>query len=255
MAERTPTEPILSIQRWIEKDIIGQGICVPLVTLARDFKGEDGKIDWARFSTEIVIEDATDFVPNTKRLSTRAYNWFMTYVEATVDGTAPMATNLICPDFRTNSDFDLLYKKILEGAYNRFTLDQTGQEFAIRALLQLAARHRNNEPVIRGLVSGDPISKAHKLVKDGFLPSPFYGRRVQDVDVVGFPDDEGYPIERNKLLARAPFYLLQLTDPYKAYDLIANTNIDAMHRKNNRLAARTDYDDLEQVMADLRQNP
>lgn len=247
--------PIGSIQRWMEEEIIGKGICVPLVKAAQNYT-VDRKIDWTRFSEEVVIEDATHKSPDSEELLLDVSKIYLDFIHCVVASNAPLVRNVVLPDFSNNSDFDLFLKRVRENAFEELTSSEEGQDFALQAFLKLASKNHTPEDEVRAVCRKGPTSVA-QVIERSFNTINFYGRRVTDKDLSDLPGDRDprNPVDRYKMLGRAPYYLMQVINPIRGYEPKVSLDAPAMRRRNTALAARTNLDEYEERMADYRQNP
>ena len=182
---------IEGIQKWLEEDIIARGICPPLVKLANGFRGEDKKIDWARLSEEVVIEDATHFAPDSHELLSYVSRRYLDFIHHAVEGRAPLTHNIILPDFNVNEDLDILLKEVKENAFSAFTSTHAGREFAASAFLEVGSKHKTQESILYAVILAGAGSIAVELIEGAFNTINFYGRRVTNSDVSGFSGERG----------------------------------------------------------------
>lgn len=248
------SNPVTVIQNWMEQEIIGKGLCPPLVKVAQEYRDSDGKLDWSRFSRVVVTQDLTHLDPSSQELLIAVATPYLRFIMDSMAGTIPLAHNFILPDFETNDDF-LAFKKYSQSAVvDELMSTQKGQIFSRVSVRKVAEGFGFSDESIRNRLRqrGGTFRAAKYLVEDCFRGADFFGQELSDGDIVNFPDNRG-PVERYKMLSRAPYYLLQLLNSPRTEALAAGLNRDRLHTRNTDIALGIDIDEYETVMQTLRE--
>jgi len=258
MVERISSSPIQpevrATRRWIEQEIGGRGICPPLVRLLQDHRSENGSVHWDGLSREVDIEYHTHLSPYTPNLLRRVSVSYVRFITEATQGEGPLTKIFILPDFESNSDYDKFVNDMKQTVLARLVLSQDGPAIARSAYQQYA--EITNVPfatINRILNSGKPgVIEAAKIVVGGtFGPVYFYGKKVTNEDVSGFSVRKG-PRDRYKVLSRAPYYMIQISNAIGGRDLIGTLNRQRLNARNTRLASETSIAGHERKMSEFR---
>lgn len=258
MVERITSSPIQpevqATRRWIEQEIGGRGICPPLVRLLQNHRNENGSVDWDRLSRKVDIDCYTHLNPYEPDLLRRVSDSYLRFITEATQGEGPLTKIFILPDFESNSDYDKFVNDMKQTVLARLVLSQDGPAIARSAFQQYAEIKNVPLATINSILnSGKPgeIEAAKIVIKGTFGPVYFYGEKVTNEDVSGFSDTKG-PRDRYKILSRAPFYMIQISNAIGGRDLIGNLDRKRLRARNTRLASETSMVDYESKMREFR---
>lgn len=242
--------PTVSIQRWLESEVMGRGLCPPLVKLAAGYRSDDGKLDWARLGALVRIEDHSAHRPGTEQLLDVISGAYLDFMVDAMKGNAPYTHIFILPLFPSNTAFDAFMATVKAMALWSLTKDPDGREFAEHSWEHWVLGQGARDDEIAAIRARPDAAQfiAKQVVEGLFNPIQFYGRRATDADFADVPDTRG-PGIRYTILSRAPHYLVQVIDPIRGNALTGNLNRPAVHRRNTELALSTDQDAFERMIA------
>lgn len=240
------------VQKWLEEEVAGRGICPPLLKLLQRYTSEAG-IDWQAVSSEVDIETFKSQNPRNKQLVTTVAASYVRYIINCARENGPYTKVIILPDFKSNAEYDEFMLQVKFGA---ITILQSSQEniLLMKSIYERVATARSADPQsIKRLIDNPALLLvlATQVVEGAFNPVYFYGKQIGVEDIQGFNGNRG-PIERQKILARAPYYLLQVVNSLKSSELIGIMDRKKLHQHNTALALHDNVASHEEKMWGFR---
>lgn len=248
------TTDIQVTQQWLDQDIVGRGICPPLVKLMQRYREANGPVNWEQLSSEVNIISFRKLDPTTslEPIQTVAQE-YVQFVTAAVRGTAPYTKIIILPDFKTNTLYDSFMKDLWTVSFLRLlSPDFNSIAKAVLGRAPLSEGRSRSELLAR--LDGDSENRklaVAQILEGVFRYIYFYGRKIQDQDIADTTLDRGLR-SRYKILARAPFYMTQIINDLRSEDLVRNLNVSRVHQRNTELALREELARYEARMSRLR---
>lgn len=254
MSNGSVENPVIAVQQWMEKEIIGRGFCPPLIRLARGYRNDEGNIDWANLSKEVVIDDFTHLNPDSNELLQTSGRVYTDFIYRSIEGTAPLTRVIIFPDFRDNPEFDSFLHDTKMIAFNVLTSTSEGRAFAKLAFTEIANVQKTPAHVVADVFRQGHEWVAVQVIEGSFNTINFYGRRVTDEDVEGFPDTEG-SVDRYKVLARAPYYIMQVANALRGSqsEIAPSLYTPHLRKRNTTIALGINLDEYEEIMRNFRE--
>lgn len=246
---------ILSTQRWMEEFVAGKGICPPLVKVMQRYRDEEsGMVDWDRLSEKIEISSYHHLDPSNPHLLTLASLSYLRFITDAANGTAPLSTVVILPDFSTNAAYDEFLAAMKWRSVAMLSATPETRRTAISLFLKASEQRgtrRQAEAVLRREGSPAEAFVIGNLVDQAYRPIPFYGKELSSDDLIGFSEERG-SIERQKFLSRGPYYMFQVVNMVDGFDLSRNLDRPRLYRRNNAMAFQTDARELNTEMGQFR---
>lgn len=254
--KHNPTQPeVKAIRSWLEQEIVGKGICPPLVRLFQHYRDSDGTVSWDQLSGVVDIESYFRLSPyKPDLLLHKVSDSYLRFITEATQGNGPLTKIFILPEFRTNPDYDKFVDDMKKTAFARLVLSPDGQTIARSAFRQSAEAQRISQTIVARILNSGrdgEIQAAANVIEGTFRPAIFYGKTITDKDISDLPDTRG-PKERYKMLSRAPYYVIQVANSIGGMDLSGNLNRQRIYSRNTRLASETDIMDYEIKMRRFR---
>ncbi len=240
------------VRKWIETDIIGSAVCPPMVQLARQYPSADGGIDWTGMSKHVEISSHISMDPESPKLVETVASQYYKFMAKSADGAGPLTRMFILPDFANNPRYDRFARDMVNATREKFRTND-GNKLARKIMIQLGATQgvRKNQVLQTMTESLGMEGAIAVIIQEGFNPAYFYGQAVSNRDVFDMPTTRG-TTQRQKMLSRAPYYILQMVNTLASEPFKQRLNRERLHRRNTKLALATDLQDLEHRMRKYR---
>lgn len=240
-----------AVEDWIEGEPIGRLLCPPLVGVASRYRKADGSLDWNGLGTEVKIEDMSHFDPRSIGFLAHSFDRYLDFIFRSVsDPNAPLTQLVICPDFGTNKLFNQFIAELKRITINGLQSEQAQKITQYIADQVLQARDTFDLQDFEYILSG-PEGIASFLVNSAYIPLQFYGRKIDDEDLIGLSETRG-PKRREKKLKRAPYDLYQVINEIKVRQLIAGRDLQITYDRNTRTLDSIPDEEYEEIIAEYR---
>ena len=243
---------VVVVRKWVETDIIGSAVCPPMVQLARQYPTADGGVDWSGMSKHVEISSHIKENPESPRLVDTVASQYFRFMAKSAEGNGPLTRMFILPDFANNPRFDRFARDMVNATRDKFRTND-GNKLARKIMIQLGATQgvRKNQ-VLQTMTERLGMEGAIAvIIQEGFNPAYFYGQALSERDVSDMPTTRG-TTQRQKMLSRAPYYILQMVNTLASEPFKQRLNRERLHRRNTKLALSTDLQELEQRMRKYR---
>ncbi len=240
------------VRRWVESDIIGSAVCPPMVQLARQYPTADGGVDWNGMSKHIEISSHIKENSESPKLVETVASLYYKFMAKSADGNGPLTRMFILPDFASNPRFDRFARDMVNATRDKFRTND-GNKLARKIMVQLGATQGIGKNQVLQTIN-DRLGMEGAIaviIQEGFNPAYFYGKALSDRDVSDMPTTRGNP-QRQKMLSRAPYYMLQMVNTLASEPFKQRLNRERLHRRNTRLALSADLQELEHRMRKYR---
>ncbi len=240
------------VRKWVETDIIGSAVCPPMVQLARQYPASDGGVDWSGMAKHVEITSHIAMDPESPKLVDIVASQYYKFMGKSADGNGPLTRMFILPDFANNPRFDRFARDMVNATRDRFRTND-GNKLARRIMIQLGATQGIGKNQVLQTIN-DRLGMEGAIaviIQEGFNPAYFYGQALSNRDVSDMPTTRG-TTQRQKMLSRAPYYMLQMVNTLASEPFRQRLNRERLHRRNTRLALSTDLQELEERMRRYR---
>ncbi len=255
MSEKIKKRPIpkevLAIQKWIETEIVGRGICPPLAKLLQQYRNENGIVQWDTLTSQVEIESFFDLKPLAKKSIEAVAESYLQFIVRASEGRAGMTQVIILPDFPQNKDYDKFMVEVK--VVVRAKLFTPEGWVLVRSLFE----QKGIKGGLSDIHTGE-LSEVMKLqeeviqtIEGLFNPVYFYGKPLSERDVSDFPGARGDQ-NRQKVLSRAPYYLFQAVNGINTDELVGDLNRKRLYERNTELASETEMPKFEAKLKRLR---
>lgn len=244
---RSPTDVTY---RWAVETIAENRICPPLVKFLQDCRNPDGTLGWDKVKAEIHIDDFTQFQQDHPDLVPAVAGSVGTFMEMSYSPAGPLTKIFVLPDFRSNPEYDTFMSQVQSALILHYfdPSQHRNLDTLVRAAHQANPRITEH-PIFAQEMKGDQYQQLNviqQVVSGMFRPVYFYGRDLSDADTVGFMDRG--PALRQKILSRAPFYMMQIVNPFKSPSYSSGIDREGLRKRNTAYAAQHRPKDLRREM-------
>ena len=246
---------IVATQQWLEEFIIGKGICPPLAWYAKKNTFKDGTIDWSGFSRHLEINSYYNIkIADGRELTGKVSKDYLGFLDRARKGEAVSGAIYILPDFRSNRHYDEFMKRVKIESAERLSGTEDGTDLMEDALRQ-AQRIRGEDYSELILMAGGSESDrrfvASQFVEGLFNMVYFYGKRIERQQYKDFAATRG-PVERQQVLSRAPYYLIQVVNALEDRSHMPAINRPRLYQKNTNMAVDTNLKQHDKRMSQIR---
>jgi hypothetical protein len=242
MAERENKVPheVAATRLWMEREIIDRGFCPPLSRLSKRHTKPDKTINWESMGSAVVIDSYLHEDPTDIDLDDKITKKYIMNMWHSLTDTVPYTNLTILPQFSSNELFDKFVQKVLTQAKTVLMHDPAGQEMA-----ELAYEKAKKETDLTfedvSTLEGETRKEAlaNNVLDPIFAMQQLYGREITEEESVKFKSYRG-PVQRERVIHRAPYYGILINNPYRAGDLTYSLNRPAVEKNNTRVILSMD---------------
>jgi hypothetical protein len=161
---------------------------------------------------------------------------------------------LVLPKFKRNQDYDTFVGEVKRIVIANLLLTPDLKAIAV-SLMRKGCRARKipskEIELLVDLAKSDPGLFAQRIVEGILGIVYFYGQELSAQDLRGMESDRG-PVERQKFLSRAPYYLIQVVNSLLVNELASGLNRQKLFAANTQRAEEFTPAQLDAKMREFK---